>query len=131
MPDLELFRAESTSRKILFSTGLLTIWQLAAAGDANVIQVNPSCTKELVCSFAVTVEHADSGWDHFANKWDVLTTDGTVVASRELLHPHENEQPFTRSLQDVKLPAGTKDVDVRAHDSVHGYGGQTIRVSIP
>jgi hypothetical protein len=131
MPDLELFRAESTSRKILFSTGLLTIWQLAAAGDANVIQVNPSCTKELVCSFAVTVEHADSGWDHFANKWDVLTTDGTVVASRELLHPHENEQPFTRSLQDVNLPAGTKDVDVRAHDSVHGYGGQTIRVSIP
>ena len=81
--------------------------------------------------FRRTVEHADSGWDHFANKWDVLTTDGTVVASRELLHPHENEQPFTRSLQDVKLPAGTKDVDVRAHDSVHGYGGQTIRVSIP
>lgn len=130
MPNLELFRAGPTSRKVLFSIILLAYWQQAAAGDANVLQVRPSCTKELVCSFAVTVEHTDSGWDHFANKWDVLTTDGTIVASRELLHPHENEQPFTRSLQNVELPAGTKEVDVRAHDSVHGYGGQTVRVSI-
>jgi hypothetical protein len=84
-----------------------------------------------VCSFAVTVKHADSGWDHYANKWDVLLTDGTLVASRKLLHPHENEQPFTRSLQNVKLPQGTREVEVRAHDSVHGYGGQTVRVSIP
>jgi hypothetical protein len=110
---------------------LLVYGQQAVAGNADVLQVKPSCTKDLVCSFAVTVEHADSGWDHYANKWDVLTTNGTIVASRELLHPHENEQPFTRSLHDVKLPAGTKEVDVRAYDSVHGYGGQTVRVSIP
>lgn len=131
MPNLGLFPFESMNRKMLFSIAILAYWQLVAAGDANVLQVNPSCTKDLVCSFDVTVEHADSGWDHYANKWDVLTTDGTIVASRELLHPHENEQPFTRSLHDVKLPAGTKEVDVRAYDSVHGYGGQMVRVSIP
>jgi len=84
-----------------------------------------------VCSFTVTVEHADSGWDHYANKWDILLTDGTVVASRELMHPHENEQPFTRSLQNVPLPPGTTEVDLRAHDLVHGYGGRMARVSIP
>jgi hypothetical protein len=131
MPNLGLFPFESMNRKMLFSIAVLAYWQLAAAGDANVHQDKPSCTKDLVFSYDVTVVHADSGWDHYANKWDVLTSDGTIVASRELLHPHENEQPFTRSLHDVKLPAGTKDVDVRAYDSVHGYGGQTVRVRIP
>ena len=131
MPDLTPNPGASTARNILVSMVLLTYWLPAGAGDANVLDVKPSCTKDLVCSFAVTVAHADSGWNHYANKWDVLTTDGELIASRELLHPHENEQPFTRSLHDVKLPAGTKEVDVRAYDSVHGYGGQTVRVSIP
>lgn len=131
MPDLDFLRAESMSRKILLALVMLAYWQQAAAGDAHVLQVKPNCTKDLVCSFAVTVEHSDSGWDHYANKWDVLTTDGTIVASRVLLHPHENEQPFTRSLQNVKLPPGTKEVEVRAHDSVHGYGGRTVRISVP
>lgn len=131
MPDSVKFPVESASAKLLLSTALLACCLQVSAGEANVLKVEPNCTENLVCSFAVTVKHADSGWDHYANKWDVLLTDGTLVASRELLHPHENEQPFTRSLQKVKLPQGTKEVDVRAHDSVHGYGGQTVRVSIP
>ncbi len=131
MPDLVLLRSKWMISKLLLSAILLTCWLQAGAGEADVLQVKPSCTADLVCSFAVTVEHADSGWDHYANKWDVLLTDGTIVASRELLHPHENEQPFTRSLENVQLPRGTTEVDVRAHDKVHGYGGQTVRVSIP
>lgn len=131
MPDLVLLRNKWMINKLLLSAILLTCWLPAGAGEADVLQVKPSCTADLVCSFAVTVEHADSGWDHYANKWDVLLTDGTVVASRELLHPHENEQPFTRSLQNVRLPRGTTEVEVRAHDKVHGYGGQTVTVSIP
>jgi len=131
VPDLVLLRNKWMINKLLLSAILLTCWLQAGAGEADVLQVKPSCTADLVCSFAVTVEHADSGWDHYANKWDVLLTDGTVVASRELLHPHEDEQPFTRSLQNVRLPRGTTEVDVRAHDKVHGYDGQTVRVSIP
>lgn len=131
MPDLVLLRNKWMISKLLLSAISLTCWLPAGAGEADVLQVKPGCTEDLVCSFAVTVEHADSGWDHYANKWDVLLTDGTVVASRELLHPHENEQPFTRSLQNVRLPRGTTEVDVRAHDKVHGYGGHTVRVSIP
>lgn len=131
MPNLAILRQKSTIGCLLLLTVSFIYWPQADAGEADILKVNPSCTADLVCSFAVTVEHADSGWDHYANKWDVLLADGTVIASRELLHPHENEQPFTRSLQNVRLPPGTTEVDLRAHDSIHGYGGRMERVSIP
>jgi hypothetical protein len=35
-----------------------------------------------------------------------------------------------RSLSHIKIPAGVKKVVVRAHDSVHGYGGKTMEVKI-
>jgi hypothetical protein len=48
-----------------------------------------------------------------------------------LYHPHEDEQPFTRSLAGVVIPAGVRQVKVRARDSVHGYGKQEFLVDIP
>jgi hypothetical protein len=32
--------------------------------------------------FDVTVRHADTGWDHYADAWDILTPDGTLLGSR-------------------------------------------------
>ena len=45
----------------------------------------------------VTVRHNDSGWDHYADVWRVYAPDGRLFAERILAHPHETEQPFTRS----------------------------------
>ena len=28
----------------------------------------------------MTVRHADTGWDHYADKWDVVAPDGAVLA---------------------------------------------------
>jgi len=39
-------------------------------------------------------------------------------------------QPFTRSLSGVQIPDGIKQVVVRGHDSVHGYGGKEKRVNL-
>lgn len=72
--------------------------------------------------FDVTVRHADSGWDHYADGWGIYAEDGRRLGYRELLHPHDGEQPFTRSLTGVKIPAGVTRVIVRAHDKVHGDG---------
>jgi hypothetical protein len=58
----------------------------------------------------------------------VLTLDGEVLGTRELAHPHENEQPFTRSLRGVRVPEGVDEVNLRAHDSRHGYGGETMNI---
>ena len=55
----------------------------------------------------VTLAHPDTGWDHYADGWEVVTGDGTSLGLRVLAHPHVDEQPFTRSLRlDAALPDG-------------------------
>jgi len=88
-------------------------------------------TGERAYHFDVSVAHADTGWDHYADRWEVVAPDGTILGTRILHHPHVNEQPFTRSLSNVAIPANIDRVIVRAHDSVHEYGGRTMQVELP
>jgi hypothetical protein len=85
----------------------------------------------------VTVEHPDTGWEDYADGWDVLTPDGAVLKpdpespfTRLLLHPHETEQPFTRSQSGIVIPASETRVRVRAHDLVDGFGGREALVDL-
>jgi hypothetical protein len=103
----------------------------ALAGEADVLGVEVSRSGDGLYRFDVTVRHADTGWDHYADAWDVVAPDGRVLGTRTLLHPHETEQPFTRSLSGVAVPAGITEVLVRAHDSVDGYGGAEVTVALP
>ena len=100
------------------------------AGEADVVKAAAQKTGVNVYSFDVTVAHDDTGWNHYANKWEVVGDSGTVYGTRILHHPHVDEQPFTRSLSGVKIPARTKRVTIRAHDSVHAYGGQEITIDL-
>jgi hypothetical protein len=79
----------------------------------------------------VTLRHDDTGWDHYANRWEVLAPDGRVLATRVLVHPHVHEQPFTRGLSGVGIPHEYTWVRVRGHDLVHGYGGREVTLSVP
>lgn len=101
---------------------------LAYAGEADVVSVRAERESAGTWRFDVTVEHADTGWDHYADRWDVLSGKGEVLGERVLLHPHVSEQPFTRSLRGLKIPENLESVVVRAHDSVHGLGGKEITV---
>jgi hypothetical protein len=101
------------------------------AGMADVVEARATRQSDGAYSFAVTVRHADSGWEHYADAWQVVGPDGTVLATRVLLHPHETEQPFIRSLSGVAIPEGIRTVTIRAHDKVHGYGGATVEVELP
>ncbi len=70
---------------------------------------------------SVTLAHPDTGWDHYADAWEVLSLEGESLGVRELAHPHVEEQPFTRSLS-VTLPGDPPwQVQIRARDSVHGW----------
>lgn len=88
-------------------------------------------------TFHVTVSHPDTGWEDYADGWDVVLPDGTIILpdssseyTRLLLHPHENEQPFTRSQSGIVIPDGVNMVTVRAHDLVDGFGGAIVTVNL-
>ena len=81
---------------------------------------------------AATIRHEDTGWDHYCNRFEVLdAATGKLLGIRELAHPHENEQPFTRTLYRLPVPEGVKRIHVRAHDSVHGYETPPMELSLP
>src|SRR5687768_11093078 len=69
-----------------------------------------------VWQVSTTLRHEDTGWGHYADGWRVVAEDGHVLGTRELLHPHQNEQPFTRSLGGIAIPPGLDIVYVEAHD---------------
>lgn len=104
---------------------------LVAAGEADVVDAEVNARGDGTYRFEATVRHDDAGWDHYADAWQVLTPDGEVVATRTLHHPHENEQPFTRSLGGVSLPEDIDQVRIRARDSRHGFGGASVTLDLP
>ncbi len=78
--------------------------------------------------FSVTLSHGDTGWDDYADGWEVLDADGNSLGIRVLGHPHVNEQPFTRSLSGVQIPAGATVVYVRARTNVDGWSDDLFEV---
>ncbi|WP_197722068.1 hypothetical protein [Sulfuriflexus mobilis] len=78
----------------------------------------------------VTLKHADTGWEHYADAWRVVNATGKLIATRVLYHPHVNEQPFTRSLSNINIPPGTDIIFVEAHDKQHGWSRQRVRVDL-
>jgi len=119
------------------------------SGNADVTYVKAVEDADGTWTFHVTVRHPDTGWEDYADGWDVLTPDGatsewhlckgegTVLKpdpespfTRLLLHPHENEQPFTRSQSGIAVPPDVTQVRVRAHDLVDGYGGREVVVDL-
>jgi len=112
-----------------FLIGFLLLSPQAFSGEVRIVEVSVECPNS--CTFSVTLEHADQGWGHYANQWDVVTLDGKLLKSRVLHHPHEHEQPFTRSLSGVFIPAGESKVKIRARDTKHGYSEQEFIVDLP
>ena len=79
--------------------------------------------------FDVTLAYPDTGWEDYADGWHIATQDGDILGTRVLLHPHVDEQPFTRSLTNVAIPAGVDEVVIRAHTLVAGYAPVTVTVT--
>ena len=78
----------------------------------------------------VMLLHKDTGWDHYADAWRIVDEKGNELAKRILQHPHENEQPFTRSLSNIVIPRNVGIVFVEAHDNVHAWSRQRVRIDL-
>jgi hypothetical protein len=81
--------------------------------------------------FDVTVSSPYDTAQRYADAFRVIDRDGKVFGERILLHDHADEQPFTRDLHGVAIPAGIRTVVVQARDRKHGYGGKTVEVALP
>jgi len=126
-------RLSNACRKLpatLLASMFLLGSSVSFADDAAITDVKITPAGDGVYQVSVTLKHADTGWDHYANRWDVLDEDGNILGSRVLAHPHVNEQPFTRSLR-VEIPASVKVVTIVAADSVHGDNEETVAVEVP
>ncbi len=107
------------------------------SANADVLFVVATETGAGIWRFDVTVAHPDTGWEDYADGWDALLPNGEVLKrsasdpfTRLLLHPHETEQPFTRSQSGLTVPTDVTTVTIRAHDLVDGWGGQEIVVDL-
>ena len=101
-----------------------------AEGCADVVAASAEQAADGTWSFSVTVASADTGWEKYADAWEVRATDGTVLGTRELLHPHVDEQPFTRSLSGVSIPGDAAQIVIAARDSVVGWCGEELELSL-
>ena len=100
------------------------------AGCADVIAADMTAQGSTY-QISATVSSADTGWDKYADAWVVRTPGGEILGTRELAHPHVDEQPFTRSLGGVVIAEGIDSVEIAARDSVEGFCGDTVVVEVP
>ncbi len=105
---------------------LFALSPMAALADAPVME-NVVVTGDRV---EVTLSHPDTGWDHYADGWEVLDADGNSLGVRTLFHPHIAEQPFTRSLSGVQIPDGAEVIFVRARCNVDGWADDLYEVRL-
>ena len=99
----------------------LVLWATTAQADpATVVDVSAEQAGQ-TWRFAVTLRHGDTGWEDYADGWRVETPGGEVLGTRELLHPHVEEQPFTRSLGGLTLPDEVTQIVVRTRTTVTGW----------
>lgn len=99
------------------SPDLANVIDVAASGDAGAY------------TLAVTIRSPDIGCDRYADWWEVLSPDGTLLYRRILAHSHVDEQPFSRSGGPVAVQPNDS-VIVRAHMNPDGYGGQAMQGSV-
>ncbi|MEC9468344.1 MAG: hypothetical protein VYE69_16035 [Pseudomonadota bacterium] len=101
----------------------------ARAGEVEIVSAKATGSAG-TWTFAVTLRHDDTGWDHYADLWQIFTPDGELLGERVLLHPHVDEQPFTRSQSGIAIPEGVSQVIIRARDTVHGISPQEYKLNL-
>ena len=100
------------------------------APDIEILFVHARLSGDNVWSFDVRLNHPDTGWEDYVDGWHVENANGEILGTRILLHPHETEMPFTRSLSGVTIPADITTVYIRTHDLVSGYSSQLLELPI-
>lgn len=116
---------------VLLCAALASVSAISAAyaGEVEILMVDLE-RRGNAWEVSATLRHDDRGWSHYADAWRVVTEEGRVLGTRTLYHPHDDEQPFTRSLRGLVIPGEVKWVYVEAHDKMHGWSRQRVRADL-
>ena len=122
-------------RTALFAIAIISITAAHAGSEQqkypDVVAVKVQSRGENRFDFDVTLSSPYDTPQRYADAFRVMSVEGRPYGERRLLHDHASEQPFTRDLYGVLIPAGIRAVVVQAHDQKFGYGGKTMQVVLP
>lgn len=107
----------------------LSVDQTAAPPDAEITFVRATLSGD-TWTFSVAVDHPDTGWEDYTDGWHVETSDGEILTTRILIHPHVGERPFTRSSSGFSIPTDVTTVYVRSHDLISGYSTDPLAIPV-
>ncbi|MGD8926030.1 MAG: hypothetical protein PVG20_04235 [Thioalkalispiraceae bacterium] len=114
---------------VLFALTCVLFSGTSLANEVEIVKVmiEPSANR---WTFHVTLKHDDTGWQHYADGWRIVDDKGKELGFRKLWHPHVEEQPFTRTLANVLVPKDKNIIYIEAHDKVHGWSKQRVRINM-
>jgi len=120
-----------TMSTVVLLTNLLALMAvgIAHADEVKILAANFHHHANNRWTVDVTLKHHDTGWNHYADEWRLVDNKGNVLGDRVLFHPHM-EQPFTRGLGGVQIPEGISTIYVEAHDKVHGWSPDRLKVDM-
>jgi hypothetical protein len=116
---------------VLLLVSVMALAQADTRKYPDVINVSVTQTGDARYRFDVTLSSPYDSPERYADAFRVKTAEGQTLGVRELLHHHANEQPFTRSLNNVEIPDGIGEVIVQGRDQTYGYGGAAKSVALP
>jgi len=110
---------------------MISVAQNASADDPVVLDARAEVQPNSLYAFSVTIQHPDTGWTHYADGWEIISSTGQPLGARTLYHPHGNNEPFTRSLANIAAPIGESTVTIRANCTVDGPAADVFVLQLP
>ena len=108
----------------------LSVFNTTYADDVKIIAADFQSSNGNFWTVNVTLQHDDKGWDHYADRWQIVDSESRVLGNRVLHHPHVHEQPFTRGIGSIMLPEGVTSVFIEAHDKLHGWSPHRLMIDM-
>ena len=128
-------RTNSLVASLLLVLAIIAPGKLAAQSDpmefpdVKAVQILPQANNTF--DFAVTITSPYDTAQKYADGFRVTGADGSVFGEFKLTHDHATEQPFTRTLTGIAIPASVREVIVPARDQKNGYGGNFVKLALP
>lgn len=116
--------------KRLILPALMSLLTVPALADPPKVENVKVSKRGMGFTFDVTISHRDTGWANYADAWRIVDLKGNQLGLRNLAHPHEHEQPFTRSLSNVMIPDGIDVIGIQTRDTIGGWYPEITQVKI-